>query len=163
MTDELRQQYLREIFEYRDGNLYWKINKRSKMKNKKAGYITSTGYVHVRIDGKTYVAHRLIWVYHNGSFGDMEIDHINRTKNDNRIENLRLATKAQNRQNVGIRKDNSTGYKGVSYRKDTKKWRVQVGVSGKQITFGYFDDIELAALVATMAREKYHGDFFNHG
>ena len=79
------------------------------------------------------------------------------------FENLRASTRHQNNQNVRLIKTNVSGMKGVSWDKQKQKWRVQVGINGKQKLFGHYKDAELADLVAVMAREKYHKEFANHG
>ena len=89
-----------------------------------------------------------------------QVDHIDRNTVDNRIENLRLATNAQNCANVGKRKGTySSEYKGVCWHKRDKKWRAQIMVDGKQIHLGYFIDEMDAASAYDEAAMKYHGDF----
>jgi hypothetical protein len=75
---------------------------------------------------------------------------------------LRPATYPENNRNARIRKDNSSGCKNVCWRKDRKKWVVGIRINGKRINFGFFDDLELADLVAHEARDKYHKDFARH-
>lgn len=96
----MTQEYLRQILEYRDGNLYWRISNRGHIK---AGDLAGTTkrdgkhYFTVTISQKKYSVHRIVWIMINGDIPDgMEIDHINRDRYDNRIENLRLVTKSQN-------------------------------------------------------------------
>jgi hypothetical protein len=93
----------------------------------------------------------------------MMVDHINMDRSDNRIENLRLATRSQNMMNMPAHADSKSGVKGVSWREDTKKWAVRVTIGGGVYkSFGCYDDLELAELVAQEAREKYHGEFARH-
>ena len=98
---------------------------------------------------------------HNGYLPE-EIDHINNTPTDNRIENLREATRMQNCHNKKITTKNKTGSKNVFWVKDRKKWRVTMRVNGKVKSFGYFYDLELADLVSQEIRNKYHNQFANH-
>jgi len=104
----ITQKLLQEKFEYKDGNLIYKI---VSSKRKKIGDIAGTpnkGYIEIQIDGKKNQAHRLIYIYHNGEIPDgFEIDHINNLRYDNRIENLRLLTHSQNCKNRPKRKNNT--------------------------------------------------------
>lgn len=151
----LTKDYLHEIFEYKDGNLY-------KLKNgKKVGSNHIKGYQHTKINGKQYLLHRLIYMMFNGYF-PKEIDHINGNRSDNHIENLRPAIGGQNQQNSKIRKDNKSGAKNVYWFKELKKWKVDIRFNGKRNYIGVFEDLELAELVAQEARDKYHGKFARH-
>lgn len=85
-------------FEYREGELYATTTRREAKVGKKIGCPNNVGYTQLSFKGKTTLAHRVIWIMHNGPIPDgYEIDHINRVRNDNRIENLRLLTVAENR------------------------------------------------------------------
>ena len=109
----MNQKQLQELFDYdyKNGGLIWKINLniiKKKHNGKRFGFIETKGYIKGNIEKRTYREHRLVWIWHNGDIAkNMEIDHINRNKSDNRIENLRLATHKQNMQN---RKDNWKKY-----------------------------------------------------
>jgi len=89
------------------------------------------------------------------------VDHIDRNPSNNIFENLRAATRQQNNSNSGIRKDNTSGVKGVTWHNN--RWDVRVGFNKKRIHLGCFEDLELAELVAEMGREKYHGAFACNG
>ena len=152
----ITQSYLLKLFDtYEDGSLYWKKYHR------KCNRQSSSGYLNVDIDGKTYKVHRIIFMMHHGYMPEY-IDHINGNKLDNRIENLRKATKEQNGWNRGIQKNNKSGIKGVSWNSQSKKWRVQLRHDGKVKYIGQFEDLELAELVATETRNKFHGDYARH-
>ena len=127
-----------------------------------AGHKNEKGYIVITINGKIYRAHRLAWIYMNETLSCC-IDHINTIKDDNRISNLRLATLNQNSFNKKLSKNNTSGVKGVSWNKLTKKWTARIKINNKQITVGAFSDIELAKKVIMEARIKYHGDYANHG
>ena len=87
------------------------------------------------------------------------IDHINGDSLDNRKENLRICTKADNNRNVGIRKDNKSGYKGVNYRESHKKFRAYISLNRKIFHLGYYNTVKEAALAYNEAAKKYHGEF----
>lgn len=112
------QNEIKELFEYRDGGLYWKVNKAKKIKiGHRAGSVMNTGYRCIVINSRTYLEHRLIWVYFNGDISnDMEVDHINRIKIDNRIENLRIVSLGINALNKKTIVQFKTEYKKKPYR-----------------------------------------------
>jgi hypothetical protein len=151
-------------FEYRNGELYWKIdtNKSLKKVGKQAGCKSSGGYGVVNLDGQAYSIHKVIFAMHNG-FIPKIVDHINGIKNDHRIENLRAATHQSNNWNKVTQSNNKLGKKNISWHPQNKKYWVQLAKNGTKIVSVFVEDLELAELVATEARNKYHGEFANHG
>lgn len=140
-----------------------RVNRRCKaMAGTIAGSLSSTGYVHLTIDRKPYLAHRLAWFYVHGSWPADQVDHRNEIKSDNRIENLRLASKAQNMLNTRIRSDNTSGVKGVSFTK-RGKWVAYISKDGKRIHLGTYPEKADAESAVNSAREEFHGEFCNHG
>ena len=126
------------VFTWKErGTLYFD----SKFAGKEVGYKDKDGYLVTIIDGKGVRLHRLAWFIYHGVVPD-EIDHLNRVKNDNRISNLRNVTHAENMQNMGVRKDNKTGFKGVGFCKQSGKYRARCIVNGKRKTIGYSDTAE---------------------
>ena len=105
----------------------------------------------------TVTLHRLIMgcVLHDKK----EVDHISGDTLDNRKQNLRIGTHTQNMQNVKRHKDNSTGYKGVDYNKEHKKYCARIAVNKRQIKLGYYKTAEEAYSVYCEASKKYHGEF----
>lgn len=89
----------------------------------------------------------------------VEVDHINRNRLDNRKENLRLCSKSQNCCNRAVRKDSTTGYKGVWFNSKTQKYKVEIGIEGKKKALGYFTQLRAAVLAYNTAALKYHGEF----
>lgn len=155
----ITQDYLRQLFVYLDGHLIWKEDQRAnKVKGKEAGCISSNGYIYICINKKIYSAHRLVYLYHFGNF-DGDIDHINGVRNDNHIENLRIATKHQNRVNSKLFRNNKSQHKNVSWYKIRKQWRVQFAVNGKPTHFGQYNDIDYAIFVADFVRHKLYGEY----
>jgi len=155
MKTELSQEYLHSLFEYKDGNLFWKSS------GLKAGSKKSNGYTYVGISNNTYGIHRIIFMMFNGYIPN-EVDHIDNDPSNNKIENLRESNFVTNQWNRSLQKNNTSGYKNVFWNKGMKKWQVQIRSSGKKMNVGYFYDIELADLVAQEARSKYHGNFAKH-
>lgn len=157
----ITQQLVAECFEHRDGKLYWKKvahpNKQY-LVGQEAGSIHKTGYRHVTWRGKIHKVHRLIFLLEYGCLPS-EVDHINGDRQDNRIENLRAATRSENQCNRGAIASNTSGYPGVTWHKKSKAWVVRVMKNGKTVVQQYFQDLELAGLVATEARAKYHGKY----
>lgn len=90
---------------------------------------------------------------------NMMVDHIDGNKKNNRRNNLRIATKSQNNWNAKLRKDNTSGAKGVSFDKNKNKWVVQIMKDKKQNRIGLFDSFEEARSVAEIERKKMHGEF----
>ena len=163
VSGEIDREYLTQLFDYKEGSLYWRVNRGYQpCLGKRAGRMTPAGYVSIEIDGKPHQAHRLVWIYHFGDF-DGFIDHIDGNRSNNKIENLRLCDRTQNAHNRKRCKNNKTGVKGVRVRPDSKKFEARICVNRKRFVLGSFDDLELAELVMFMAREKYHGAFANHG
>ncbi len=162
---EVTQELLQKLFEYRDGNLFWKqlcTNKTKQRIGTLAGYIHPKGYRIVSVYGYQHKAHRLVFLYHHGYMPEF-IDHINNKKDDNRIENLRPATKADNCRNTGLAKNNTSGIKGVSKAPRLETWRARISVKGKFLQVGGFKNKEAATEFIQKWRTELHGQFANHG
>ena len=153
-----------EAFEYRNGELYWKImtNPSKKLIGKKAGCQSSGAYGVVNLDSKSYSIHKVIFAMHNGFIPPI-VDHINGNKSDHRIENLRAATHQSNNWNKVTQSNNKLGKKNISWHKQNQKYWVQLVQNRKKVVSVFVDNLELAELVAIEARNKYHGEFANHG
>jgi hypothetical protein len=158
----ITQSELIDIFDYSDGNLIFKKNRWKSKAGKIAGSRDSKGYLRVRINWNTYSIHRLIWLYHHGSFPKNLIDHIDGDRTNNKIENLREATHFENNINCSKNLNNTSGYKNVTWRKDKKKWQVKCNYKGKTHLGGYFVDLSDAVKKATMLRDTLHGQFAKH-
>jgi len=152
------QEQLKTMFDYIDGKLVWKVKRKRVNVGDLAGVIHPNGYLRTGLNGRIHLNHRLIFMFHHGYLPEI-VDHIDGNKLNNKIENLRGANKITNQQNQKIKKENTSGYKNVSFCKQTKNWVVQIKVNGKSKTVGRYVDIEFADLVAQEARAKYHGEY----
>jgi hypothetical protein len=123
-------------------------------------YETDQRYIRITVDNKSYKAHRLAFLYMTEDWPLDEVDHINGLRDDNRWVNLRAATKTQNMRNVTTqRKNNTSGYKGVSWYEPNKKWAAKIRVNKRLLHLGYFATPESANDVYCAAAQKYHGEF----
>ena len=148
----ITKSFIENIFKYEDGNLL-RINGHRKRSNWSRS-VNSRGYMHVSINRKTYLVHRLIWILCNGDIPDgLMIDHINRNKLDNRIENLRPVSRRLNSSNHGIK--TRSGYPGVWWYDRCKTWLVRIQVNKKTIYLGYYKDLDVAIAIRKNAEVKY--------
>lgn len=163
-THDLTQSRLKEVLAYDPvtGVFTWKV---ALGKRRKAGEVAGTmhnaGYRTIRIDGVSHYSHRLAWLFEHGDAPPL-LDHRNRNKGASGINNLRPATPTQNAYNRKVRKDNSSGIKGVSWFKPAGKWRAVIRVGGKNKHLGLFDDVEAAKSAYDEAAKELHGEFY-HG
>lgn len=126
---------------------------------KVVGSDCTNGYKNVYVDGKKYYVHRLIWVLIYGELDQSkDIDHINGIRDDNRLENLRIATRSENMQNERkARLSNlSTGELGISKLNNSSKYRAKIRINGKQKHIGYFETLEDAKAAYVMAKREFH-------
>lgn len=148
------------IYDQESGDLFWKVSPAKSVKEGSlAGTLNKKGYKVVRFNYKYYKAHRIAWLLFYGGWPKFEIDHINGDRSDNRIANLRLASRVQNLANRQKQKDTSSKYKGVYWNKKEKKWKASIRTEGKKIHLGYFVSEELAAKAYDEAAKKLHGDY----
>jgi hypothetical protein len=157
----MTQNEIKQVFTYKDGVLYWNCrpgNNQNKVGKPAGTFSKIHNRVKIQYKGKIYGAHQLIFLMFHGYIPKV-IDHIDRNPSNNRIENLRETTFAGNAQNASVRKDNVSGVKNVCWHKRLGKWGVSVSKNRKIRHFGYYNDLELAELVALEARDKLHGKF----
>jgi len=117
------------------------------------------GYWQIEIFGKAYKAHRLAWLYVYGEWPPFELDHENRNKLDNKIKNLRKATRSQNEMNKIVRSDSKSGIKGVWMHKRLGRWTSQINLNGKKKHLGLFDTPEEAGAAYQKASAEMFGEY----
>lgn len=152
---------LREVLDYdpSTGEFRWRINvgRRGK-KGSVAGRTNSNGYVEIGIDGKLYKRHRLAFLYVHGHLPH-EIDHRSRIRSEDRVDNLRPATRSQNRANSATHKNNTSGARGVVWHRRQRKWNASISIEKKRIHLGSFDDLGRAAEAYRAAATRYFGEY----
>lgn len=151
----------KELFVYdgETGIIKWrKRTCRRQRSNMVAGntWPNGRGYTQINIKGKIYPAHRIAMLLAYGFYGDgLQVDHINHTRDDNRLSNLRFVTRTGNQRNRSRNSNNTTGVTGVYYHKGTRKYMAYIKVDGVQIHLGYFASLGEAAKVRKAAEIKY--------
>ena len=120
-------------YEKETGVFTWSVYRsHNALRGESPGRLDKDGYLRITVFEKEYSASRLAWAFVHGKFPDEQIDHINGNKLDNRIENLRACTQAQNQQNKAS--------VGVAFNKSNNKWQAQIKKSGKNYYLGCFAD-----------------------
>lgn len=151
-------------YDHTIGLFYWRVALSDKTRiGVLAGGINAQGYRRIKIDGHYYLAHRLAWLLTHGVWPSAEIDHKNRIKSDNRLPNLREATHSQNHANVGLRSDNSTGFKGVQFSKQKGKYQAIAEKEGKRFHIAFFDDPATAHAAYCAKAKELFGAFHDRG
>jgi hypothetical protein len=153
--------FLEKNFRYENGELYRTTKRGGQSIGAMAGWITNCNgrpYKKMTVDGKSVYLHHAIFLLHHG-FLPKYIDHIDQNSLNNKIENLRAATQSQNMGNSRKKYTNTSGYKGVTWRKDTNKWTAGIMVNGKHISFGCYLTKEEAAAAYDAGSKKHFGEF----
>lgn len=156
----LTQERLKSLLKYdpQTGVFLWLIRtSRRTFAGDVAGSINPKGYRVITIERRNYGAHRLAVLWMTGMLPTKEVDHENLHRSDNRWENLRVATRTQNRTNSRAMKNNSSGYKGVYPFRG--RWRALITSNYKNIHLGLFNNPEDAHAAYCAAAQKYHGEF----
>jgi hypothetical protein len=138
------------LYDKETGKFFWLSTSRNK--GVYAGWCDTKGYIRIQVEGRTYAAHRLAWLYVYGRWPAGQIDHINRIPYDNRIVNLRECTNAENQENTVARITSKTGIKGIYPNSARTAWRVKY----KQKYIGTFKTIEEAIIALEKEKAKWH-------
>lgn len=154
------QSELQRMFSYTiDGLLKRKVSSgRSPKGALIAGKLEDSGYYRMNVNGRLYLSHRVIWKLIKGT-EPKYIDHKNNIRTDNRIENLREASRNENARSQILPSNNTTGFIGVSYYKNLKKWSASICVNGVSKRIGYYKDIKQAVIAYNNECHKHHGRF----
>ena len=165
---QLTQELVQELFDYKDGLLYWKIKPANQYKinigdlaskiwrlRKTTIYRRCVYIKRVRISSS-----RVIFLWHNG-YLPINVDHINHNTLDDRIENLRAATSSQNNANGSSHRDSTSKYRGVCYLKNKNKWECKIQSEYKKVWVGWFETEIEAAIAYNKAALIYHKEFAN--
>lgn len=134
----------------------------TRLAGKRCGYFNKDGYIEAAIKYGRFKMHRVAWLIYYGDWPIGEIDHINNDRSDNRISNLRIATRNENSWNRPIQANNKTGYKGVSLKNDGK-YQANIKSRGKQLFLGTFSCPIEAHEAYKKAATELHGEFRNYG
>ncbi len=164
--DDLTAEYVRQIFDYNPeiGELRWKLRTdlrpcdSARLVGRLAGSVKSD-CVNIKINGKMYKAHRVIFLWMKGEWPKYQCDHVDVETSNNRWSNLREATQSQNQANKRLYKNNSSGLKGVHWRSDVGKYQAQINKSGKRTHLGYFDDPNDGHAAFCRASQEEYGKF----
>lgn len=150
--------FVRGLFDYVDGQLIWKVQYATCIRvGWVAGSFNARGYGKVRIDNRHYQLHRLIWLHQHGEWPSGYVDHIDGNPRNNRIENLRdvsVSVNGQNQRRAMVH--NTCGFLGVTFEKQTRKFKAHININGRPKTLGRFPTAEEAHRVYLDAKRQHH-------
>ncbi|MBY0137494.1 HNH endonuclease [Paracoccus yeei] len=149
---------LREHFHYDPftGVLRSRTNRRNVHAGDVVGFSDRQGYVITTLFKRPLKVHRIAWALYHGAWPHSLIDHINGDKSDNRLENLRCVTNAENKQNIEKPASNTSGYMGVSFHKKSGRWAANIKVKGKSQYLGLHDTPYAAHVAYQTAKAEIH-------
>lgn len=157
---DLTAEHVRNLLDYdpETGIFTWRVstNSNGAKAGQRAGCRKPHGYRYVGVSGAEYSEHRLVWLYVYGRWPTEQVDHRNGVRDDNRIANLRECTCAENRQNVGMKGDNTSGHQGVRWDADRERWFAYITVGGRMRNLGRFGELEEAIAARAKAKRELH-------
>lgn len=153
----------RELLSYdpESGILTWRVSRGRVSAGHVAGYAAHNGYSGIRIDGRCYYAHRVIFAWMTGRSPEF-VDHINGARSDNRWVNLREVTRSENGMNMKVPSTNKSGVIGVFWNKGKGKWTAKIKRQQRTTNLGHFERLS-DAVSARREAEKRLGFHENHG
>lgn len=166
-NEPITSDYVRSILDYdpETGGFRWREREdvsaqwNGKHAGTRAGCVHNNGYIQISLNDRLYNAHRLAWLITTDSWPRQQIDHIDRDRSNNRIANLRQATRSENQHNRGAASNNTSGKKGVVYDARRNHWVARIAVSGRQVHLGLFANLDDAAAAYADAARRLHGEF----
>jgi hypothetical protein len=161
----ITQEELKALLDYDEvtGVFTWKVNRNNQqVKGKTAGCINQNGYHQLTLNCRTYLGHKLAWLFIYGELPPFYLDHIDGSRVNNSIVNLRKSTKAEYLKNRGKTVRNKSGYKGVSFHKASGKWIAQAMQDRHLSYLGLFNTPEAASLAYQEFALKNHGEFIHN-
>ena len=156
---DLAADYVRSILGYNPdtGVIAWKVAKANNIRvGDVAGNTNNTGYMQVCIDGRRYCTHRIAWLIYYGRWPRDQLDHINGVTTDNRIVNLREASRAENMQNKASASGSTSRFVGVHWDARSGMWRAQIMIGGKKKHIGRFQKEAEAASAYAAVKAATH-------
>jgi len=156
-TSNISREYVLTLLAYdtATGVFTWRNSRGRAKAGMRAGNTCSQGYRRIKIDGRFYAEHRLVWLVEHGNLPTGEVDHKDRVRDNNRISNLRVVSRKLNMENTGRHGRNTSGFKGVSFCKVSQKWRAFICHKRRVMSLGYFLTPEDAHAAYVTAREKF--------
>lgn len=162
MRRKLTAETARKLLSYdvTTGILTWKIDRKGGARaGQIAGHKTKEGYINVCVERVLYAAHQVIWLIVYGEWPEGILDHRDGDKSNNRIENLRQATHAENSRNQNLSRRSTSGVRGVVWNKAVRKWQAQIQIDGRTRYLGVFSEKSKAAEARASAERELFGDF----
>lgn len=160
----LTQEELKRILHYdpASGRWAWRVSRGRVIIGEEAGCTDTNGRRRICIDGTLYLAARLAWLYMTGSWPEAQIDHKDTDQTNDRWNNLRPATHAQNLHNTtGWKKGNAAGYKGVIWHSSGKRWEARIMHNRVTYRLGLFETAEEAHAAYQVKAKELHGEYAN--
>ena len=157
----LTVEHLREALHYdpTTGKMIWRANRLLKLIGKEAGTPYDSGLINIMVNGGLYKRYRLAWFYMTGEWPEGDIDHKDCDPANDRWDNLRLATRAQNEWNKPKRRNNTTGFKGVWYDARRRKFTAEITHNYKYQYLGSYDTPQEAHVAYARAAKQYRGEY----
>jgi len=156
---KLKQERLKELLAYNQttGEFSWLKPRKGVKTGVRIGCDNGHGYLRITVDGDSYYAHRLAWIYVYGDDPDKQIDHINGNRSDNSIANLRHVSPSENQFNRhGAQANSKSGMIGVSWHKKASKWQAHIKAKGKRLYLGLYESEEDASAAYQSAKRHFH-------